>query len=162
MKRNKIITVISAAVIVALCAAISAFAVQLAVVDGDSMKPTYHHFEFVLINKTAKQFGTGDVVAVKLENGRTIVKRIAAVPSDTVRISDGKLLINGKESPAYEGVSFEYAGIAENEIRLSEDEFFVLGDNISESRDSRYEDVGTVSSGSIIGLLIPQKAYKQK
>lgn len=160
MKRNKII-IISAAVIVALCAAVSAFAVQLAVIDGDSMKPTYHHFEFALINKTAKKFSTGDVAAVKLENGRTIVKRIAAVPSETVQISDGKLLINGEESLLYKSISFEYAGTAENKITLSEDEYFVLGDNVSESRDSRYEDVGVIKSDSIIGLLIPQKPIEQ-
>ena len=162
MKRNKIIKIISAAVIVALCAAISAFAVQLAVIDGDSMKPTYHHFEFVLINKTAKQFNTGDVVAVKLENGRTIIKRIAAVPSDTVRIVGGKLTVNGKESRLYHGISFDYAGTAENEIRLSEGEYFLIGDNVSESRDSRYGDVGTIKYDSISGLLIPQKPIEQK
>lgn len=160
MKTNKRVLVLSVLITVVACALISAFVCQLAVVSGDSMKPTYHNFEFVLVNKTDKTYKSGDVVAVKLSNGRTIIKRIAGLPDDELQITDGRLYINSEPSASYKDVSFDYAGIASEKIKLSDNEYFVIGDNVNQSRDSRYEDVGIIEYDSIIGKVIPQKRIK--
>lgn len=161
LKRNKfVLFVLTAILVVVCCGLISKFAFQLAVINGDSMKPTYHNFQFVLINKTEKDFCAGNVVAIKLGNGKIIVKRIVAVPDDSIKIADNTVFVNGEPSAVYKNHSVEYAGIAENEIILNEGEYFLLGDNLSESRDSRYEDVGIINENQIIGKIFPQRKMK--
>lgn len=158
-KRNNFIRLISAALIVAVCAAVSLFAFQLAIISGDSMLPAYKSYSFVLINKTEKDFHRGDVVAFKCEAG-TLIKRIAAEPKDTVLIADGRLFVNGEKSALYSGKKIAFAGLAQSEIKLGENEYFVLGDNTDESKDSRYEVVGIVNKSNITGIIIPQKTTK--
>ena len=158
-KRNNFIRLISAALIVAVCAAVSLFAFQLAIISGDSMLPTYKSYSFVLINKTEKDFRRGDVVAFKCEAG-TLIKRIAAEPNDTILITDGCLFVNGEKSELYSGIKIAFAGLAQSEIHLGEDEYFVLGDNTDESKDSRYEAVGIVRKSEITGKIVPQKTVK--
>ena len=155
-KRNKIICIISAALIVSVCAAVSLFAFQLAIISGASMLPAYKSYSFVLINRTENDFHRGDVVAFKCGAG-TLIKRIAAEPNDSVVIKDGSLLVNGEKSALYSGKKIAFAGLAQSEIKLGEDEYFVLGDNTDESKDSRYEIVGIVQRSEIKGKIIPQK-----
>lgn len=45
----------------------------------------------------------------------------------------------------------DYAGRASEPITLGDDEYFVLGDNRNNSKDSRYEDVGNISRDRLIG-----------
>ena len=50
------------------------------------------------------------------------------------------------------------SGIASNEITLSTNEYFVLGDNRQNSIDSRFEEIGEISKQEIIGkIVIPKK-----
>ena len=66
----------------------SRYVVQLLLIQGKSMEPAYHNWEFVLIDRRGHSFSTGDVVAVRCEGLHTVViKRIAAVPGDRVVIS---------------------------------------------------------------------------
>ena len=157
-KRNNIFRLVSAALIVIICAAVSLFAFQLAIISGDSMLPAYKSYSFVLINKTEKDFHRGDVVSFKSDAG-TLIKRIAAEPYDTVVVKDGSLFVNGEKSGIYSG-KISFAGIAENEIHLGDGEYFMLGDNTDESKDSRYEAVGIVNKSNITGIIIPQKTTK--
>lgn len=159
MKTNKLVAKAASAVaVVALCAFISCFLLQLALIDGASMTPTYKNFQFVLINKTDRDIAVGDVVAFKKDSVGTLIKRVAALPGDTVKIENGKLTVNEKESPVYKEIEIKCAD-GSLETVLGEDEYFVLGDNLSESKDSRYEIVGKVGSDEIIGKIIPQKSF---
>ena len=47
--------------------------------------------------------------------------------------------------------------MAEREIQLENENFFVIGDNISKSKDSRYSVVGLVSSDKIVGVVLGEK-----
>ena len=152
--------VIGALTIVIACALISGFCLQLAIVDGESMAPTYKSKQFVFVDKTCNDFQRGDVIAFRSEKVGFLIKRIAAVGGDSVKISDGKIIVNGVESPEYKNIFVDYSGIAEETVQLRENEFFVLGDNICESKDSRYEIIGTVKANEIIGKVIPQKIIK--
>lgn len=91
-----------------------------------------------------------------LPNGNTnthyYIKRVIAVPGDTVQINDGAVYVNGEEYiEEIDAVRMEDAGIAKDKIVLGEDEYFVLGDNRNNSEDSRFANIGNVREDYIIG-----------
>ena len=138
-----------------ICYLVSHFVVQLYFVNGSSMEPTYTSGQPVLLQK----FGLpdcldyNDVVVIRHETlGRDIVKRIVALPGDTVQITEGILYVNGAPQLTPDGFSLmEDAGNAAAPITLAPGEYFVLGDNRNNSEDSRYANIGNVKRDYIIG-----------
>lgn len=135
---------------------ISAFHYQLMMIQGESMSPSFHHMQMVILDKDVEGHTYGDVIAFRCENLNVIlVKRIAACPGDTVQISDGILLVNGVTSEIYgQEALFKYAGIAEEAVMLGDNQYFVIGDNVAESKDSRYEEIGIIYIKNIIGEIM--------
>lgn len=126
-------------------------------VIGVSMEPALYNGQEVLINRLVyKIFSpkSGDVV-VFLPNGNQnshyYVKRVVAVPGDTVVIRDGILYVNDLPYTETELDKIADPGILENELTLEKDEYFVIGDNINNSEDSRSGNIGPIQSGSIVG-----------
>ena len=79
-------------------------------------------------------------------------RRVIACPGDTVQIKNGKVYINGalyKEDIV--SASIEDPGVAADEVKLGDDEYFVLGDNRNSSEDSRMANIGNVKKDYIIG-----------
>ena len=131
------------------------FFVDYIVISGDSMSDTYLDGEVVLIKKRYTELNRYDVVVVYTkEQGirGKVIKRIIGLPNETVQIIDGYVYINGvKLEDDVVNIKMEYAGIAEAEIELADDEYFLLGDNRNSSRDSRNEWMGVVNEAQIIG-----------
>ena len=127
------------------------------------MAPTYHHLQLAILNKTDREFRQGEVIAFHCEELSSIlVKRIIAGTGDSAWIQDGKLIVNGCPSTVFpEEVIFDYAGLLKEPVLLGADEYLVIGDNVAESRDSRYSEVGIVCKGKIIGKIIPQTERKE-
>ena len=146
-------------IVLFLTAVCSRFFYQLMLVEGRSMEPTYRSCRLVLIDRRTKTYAAGDVVAFRAPKiGRILVKRIAACPGDRIRIAEKKLWVNGAGSGLYpEDVMIEYAGTAAEETVLGPGEYFMLGDNLDESTDSRYEEVGIVREEDLLGRLLPQR-----
>ena len=97
----------------------------------------------------------GGVKPIHISAGLTLntytifVKRLVALPGDTVEITDGHLYVNGELVPDPEkmgSVPRDYA-----KRTLGEDEYFVVGDNRLTSHDSRASDVGPISRSEIMG-----------
>ena len=127
------------------------------------MEPTYHSFSLVLIDKRGSLPARGEGIIFRAQGLKSkLVKRVAGVPGDTLVIRDGNLLVNGTVPEAYENMRFDEAGLLQTQITLKEKEYFVLGDNIPESVDSRSTQVGIVLEDDIIGRLIPQHTIKEK
>ena len=138
---------------------ISAFAFQVSIINGDSMAPTYKGGELAIINKIDKNFTYGDVVIFDCKAlNRVLIKRVVACPGDSLIIKDGVLYVNGEKSDVIpKGKIIFYSGIAGETVTLSAGEYFMMGDNIDESCDSRYSEVGIINSKNIKGKIIPQK-----
>ena len=126
-------------------------------VIGVSMEPALYNGQEILINRFICKLSNpkaGDVV-VFLPNGNQnthyYVKRVVAVPGETVQIVEGILYVNGApvEDDTYDLIAD--AGIAEHEIKLGNDEYFVLGDNCNSSEDSRSGNIGAVARDDIVG-----------
>lgn len=145
-----------------ICASVFvAFVVVYAVgmstsVVGVSMEPALYNGQQVLINRYVYLLSSPKVndVVVFLPNGNEnshyYIKRVVAVPGDTVQITDGRLYVNGTlTEDAFDKMAD--AGIAQNTLVLGNDEYFVLGDNRNNSEDSRSANIGTVKGKDIIG-----------
>lgn len=125
-------------------------------VIGVSMENTLSSGQQILVNRLSYLIfkpKEGDVIVFRPNGNRNThyyVKRVVAVPGDSVLIQDGKLFVNGtNEDYGYDKII--YAGIAEEEIILDHDEYFVMGDNCNNSEDSRSGNIGAVNLDSIEG-----------
>ena len=78
-----------------ICGAVSRYLIQLTLVQGDSMEPTYHNGQFIVLNKCRDSYDKGEVVLFDCESlGCALLKRVAAYGGDTVEIKDGSLYVN--------------------------------------------------------------------
>lgn len=134
------------------------FVGQRTVVSGRSMNPTLEDKDNLITDKLSYRFTDPkryDIVVFPFEDEsgkRNFIKRIIGLPGETVQIIDGEVYINGELlGETYGAEKMEYAGVAAEPITLGEDEYFVLGDNRNNSKDSRYADVGNITKDRLIG-----------
>lgn len=155
-KLSKIRLIVLIICIIALSYYISANWYQLSLIRGESMSPAYHNMQFVIVDRHSKNYTYGDVITFRCENLHSVLaKRIAACPGDTVIIRDGRLYVNDKISSIFDQeYLFEYSGIARYPLQLGTDQYFVIGDNVAESKDSRYEEISMVGGADIVGKII--------
>jgi len=126
-------------------------------VIGAGMEPALYNGQTVFISKLAYLVNKpkyGDII-VFLPNGNKYthyyIKRVVGLPGDRIQFLNGRLLINGLPEEEGEYDKVEDPGIAENEILLGTDEYFVLGDNRNTGEDSRSGNIGPVNKSLIEG-----------
>lgn len=157
-------------IIVFLAIIVPKFFVEKTQVIGDSMEDTLFDGDDIIINKMAYRFNTPsryDLIVFYPKGNRKgdyLVKRVIAVPGETIQIVNGVIYINGEEiEEDYGKNAIVGAGMASVPITLGEDEYFVLGDNRIISRDSRYSSVGIVKLDYIVGKvwlrIFPMEAF---
>lgn len=126
-------------------------------VIGSSMEESLHNGQIIYMNRLVYSFvapSRGDVVVFKPngnENAHYSIKRVVGVPGDRIVIEDGQLVVNGEVQEDMFEDKIAEAGIADSEVVLGDDEFFVMGDNVNNSEDSRSANLGKVMRGHIIG-----------
>ena len=134
------------------------FVGQRTEVNGSSMENTLDNGDNLIVDKISYRLGSPkrfDVVVFPYpQNPSTyFIKRVIGLPGETVQIdSSGKIYINGQvleENFGREVIS--NPGLAQEPIKLGEDQYFVLGDNRNNSMDSRDSRVGLISGKSMVG-----------
>ncbi len=129
------------------------FALQSFRVDGGSMEPSFHNSQYLLVDKLTYRFRSparGDVVVFHNPQfpDELYIKRIVALPGDHVEIGDGYIYVNGvqlEETPDFGPISSSN----EYSVTLGQDEYFVIGDNRSNSSGS--QTFGPVPRDNIVG-----------
>ena len=137
---------------------LSRYVVERVTVFNHSMEHTLEPGDSVLIDKISYRFREPerfDIVVFRQKGlSEELIKRVIGLPFETVQIKDGRIFINGEEIEDVKGLDApEYAGIAAAPIELSVGEYFVIGDNREESIDSRYDEIGIVTSTRITGRM---------
>ncbi|MCR5700993.1 MAG: signal peptidase I [Lachnospiraceae bacterium] len=137
------------------------FVGQRTVVDGDSMRNTLQNGDNLWVNKIGYRLHDierFDIVVFPVENGDYYIKRVIGLPGETVRIDDdGNIYINDEileENYGRETIDIDSIGRAGENVKLGDDEYFVMGDNRNESLDSRYEEVGNIEKSRIEGKAV--------
>lgn len=141
---------------ISLCIALVLYISFCYLVSGDSMEPSFHSGQTVLINRFRDEYSCGDIVIFKSEKNKfgirqKYIKRIIGTPGDTIRIFDGKIYVNESVS-SYINEEVNDPGELEYPLILMEDEYFVVGDNINNSKDSRI--LGPIKKKDIIGRVL--------
>lgn len=128
-------------------------------VVGNSMNKTLDNKDTVLINSLSYNLSNperNDVIVFekKEKNGDKVkyIKRIVGLPGETIQIKDGYIMINGKKmGNSHIEDKIVNAGLASEQIKLAYNEYFVIGDNVNNSEDSRSNTVSTVKKNEIQG-----------
>ncbi|HBG00753.1 MAG TPA: signal peptidase I [Firmicutes bacterium] len=152
---RELVETVGSAVLIA--AFIMIFIARAYTVNGDSMLPTLHHGERLLVDKISYRFvdpSRGEIIVFKnpSDTNEQFVKRVIGLPGDEVAIVQGVVYINGQ--PVGEDYTLAPARIGFTSQIVPEDTYFVLGDNRNNSEDSRFNRVGFLPRDLIIGRAI--------
>ena len=150
--RQSLRSTISVLVVVAAIAVLVAtLFLPILQISGDSMSPTLEHDEIVILVKT-KEFNRGDLIGFYYQ-GKILLKRVIALPDEEVAIdAEGNVYVNGE---ALEEPYVTEKGLGDCDLafpyKVPGTGYFVLGDQRSNSVDSRNSVIGAISQDDIIG-----------
>ena len=131
---------IEAVVLAAVLFLVLQFALQNTIVEGASMEPNFVDRQWLLVNKLAYRLGEpqrGDVIVFHAPDqpDKDFIKRVIALPGETVTLRSGRVNIDGQDlgepwQPWHDESAYGPYEVPENQ-------YFVLGDNRPRSNDSR-------------------------
>jgi signal peptidase I len=141
------------------------FIAQPFVVSGESMFPTFHDSEYLIVDELSYLIGNphrGDVIIFRYpgDTKRFFIKRIIGMPNEEVSIKDGVVTIINKENPNGFALTEPYIDekFSTTDIyKTGDGEYFVMGDNRNRSSDSRIW--GESSPIKLTNKLIIGRAY---
>jgi signal peptidase I len=160
------VAVIVGALVVALV--VKTFLFQAFYIPSASMEPTLEKGDRVLVNKLSYDLhdvNRGDVVVFELPEDKIgpdgikdLIKRVVGLPGDTIETRDGVVYVNDRrlEEPyladgTRTGDPTNGNNPAIDRQVVPDGTVFVMGDNRSNSHDSRYADRGPIPIDSIVG-----------
>jgi signal peptidase I len=161
-RRRRLDLVVIAISALAAAILLRQFVVEQFAVDGDSMLGTLHSGDRVIVNKLsydAHDPRHGDIVVLKDVNDnlevRDLIKRVIALPGETVEYRDCQLYVNGNStSEPYldpQLVGPDHCGDAQAPVKVESGHVFVMGDNRAASLDSRTLAIGQIPYHNLIG-----------
>lgn len=160
------VAVVVGALVVALV--VKTFLIQAFYIPSESMEPTLYKGDRVLVNKVSYDLhdvNRGDVIVFELSKDQVgpdgikdLIKRVAGLPGDTIETRDGVVFVNDRavdEPYLAPGTITGDPDDARNPSiprqTVPDGHVYVLGDNRSNSADSRYPYRGPIPIDSIVG-----------
>ena len=161
MKNKYIKEILSYVLIIVFVLLFKFFIISPIRVDGDSMNPTLKNGDIMLLNEIGyningvKRF---DIVVINTDKD-VIIKRVIGLPGERVDYKDNKLYINGEEvdEPFTHEVTHNFDFEVMGSEVIPDDCYFVVGDNRSNSSDSRI--IGFIKESQIRGKVIKQVLF---
>lgn len=147
VKKNYIKEFLPYFMIILVVVLIKTFVVSPIRVNGASMDPTLNDKDIMLLDEISYRFSDierFDIVVVK-EEDEYLIKRVIGLPGETVEYNNDKLYIDGK----YVKEDFKHKETFDFSTTLGKDEYFIMGDNRTNSTDSRV--FGPISRDKIMG-----------
>jgi len=135
-------------VIIIVVVLIRTFLVTPIKVNGTSMMTTLSHGDTMILNKIGMKISDikrFQIVVIKTSDSY-LIKRIIGLPGETIEYKEGKLYIDGEEmsDPYYKNNTLDF-----DKVDIPKDHYFVMGDNRSDSIDSRI--IGNINKKDILG-----------
>ncbi len=137
-------------------------AIPRSLVDGHSMEPTFHGDDRLVVSRAHYLLGRperGDIVVFnslvpsEADRGVMLIKRLVGLPGETVELRDQLVYINGEPlAEPYIKEECRLSRCSDETWVLGDDEYFVMGDNRNNSRDSRRFDAVPIQK--IVGQVI--------
>lgn len=145
-------TVQTIVIALVLAILIKSFVVDSFLVQGHSMEPTLRNGERLLVNKFLYRFKVpelGDIVVFEYPKDpeRDFIKRVIGREGDTIEITDGYVYVNG--NLLEESYLVNRGRDNFGPVLVPSGQLFVLGDNRTNSDDSRY--FGFVPAENLVG-----------
>ena len=129
------------------------------IVTGQSMLPNFEDGQYLIIDEITYRFtdpkrGEVAVIHSPQDDSQFFIKRIIGLPGDTLEITGGEVRVTNSDHPNGLVLKEEYlvdsvATFGNIRVKLSEGQYFVLGDNRLASSDSRV--FGPISRDTIVG-----------
>lgn len=125
-------------------------------VVGPSMQPTMRSGDLVLVNKWKYRVSEpkrGEIVVFHASEEKDYIKRVIALPGETVQVKDHKLLINHQQiDEPYLPKTVQTEDFPAQTVPAGH--LFVMGDNRSNSQDSRVKELGPIDQSKLIGKVV--------
>jgi signal peptidase I len=129
------------------------FVVEPFRVSSGSMSPSYRTGDEVLVAKWSRDPERTDVVVLRQpDTDQLAIKRVAATGGEMVGIRDGRLFVNGTLVPEPYLDHARVDGTYFGPVRVPDHSVFVLGDDRSDSLDSR--SYGPVPTAALVGRVV--------
>lgn len=159
--KNMISSLLYLLVVLSMAYGMKIYAVARTDVEGTSMETNLYDGDSLIVDKFTYHFREPqrfEIIIFPYEDNVLFIKRIIGLPGETVQIDEqGNIYIDGEilaESFGREVIRSDRVGIAGESILLGDDEYFVMGDNRNNSKDSRMEIVGNVHRDEIVGRAV--------
>lgn len=149
--------IFSILIAVVLALVIRQFVFTVVRVDGESMEPTLHHNDRLIVWRLGYTPESGDIIVLHQAGHSPYIKRVIATEGQTVDIDFIRhiVYVDGKAiEEDYIAEPTMLSGDVRFPVTVGEDQVFVLGDNRNNSRDSRFSDVACVDHKDILGKAI--------
>ena len=130
------------------------FVVRVVGVKGDSMLPTLHNGDRLLLSCLSDEYTQGDIVVIDRYTEDPLVKRIIATEGDVVSIADGEVYVNGQQLTESYTQGTTINKDFDEPATVPKGCVFVMGDNRSDSLDSRVDEIGMISVKDIVGKVL--------
>ena len=143
------------------------FLFRTVVVEGGSMNPTLYNSQRLILDHFNYEPARGDIIVANSPGlNKTIIKRCIGVAGDNVVVdyNDNTVTVNGEVlDESYLGEPMQEVGRFDEDHMIAfgtysyvvpEGTIFAMGDNRNASRDSRYEEVGFISTEDVLGKAV--------